>query len=64
MVRWNPPDLERMKYNADGAFMLKDNQAVFSEVIHDDSGSWQIGFSRNLGACSILMAEHWSRTRQ
>ena len=48
-----------MKCNTDGALMLKDNQVVCGEVIRDDSGSWQTRFSRNLGACSILMVKHW-----
>ncbi|AES77222.1 hypothetical protein MTR_7g005920 [Medicago truncatula] len=32
---------------------------VCGEVIRNDSGSWRTGFSRNLGACLILMAKHW-----
>ncbi|KAF7842625.1 hypothetical protein G2W53_004923 [Senna tora] len=57
MVRWIPPERDRITCNTDGSVLEGRDTAACGGVIRDCSGTFLLGYSRNLGSCSILWAE-------
>src|SRR4051812_47717032 len=57
-VRWCAPDHSFVKLNVDGAH---DNNGISGcgGILRDHHGGWLGGFSKNIGICSVFMAEAW-----
>lgn len=55
--RWHPPEDGQMKVNTDGAVCQFSSIATVGGLICNKFGVWVSGFTRNIGSCSILMAE-------
>ncbi|GAU20014.1 hypothetical protein TSUD_273490 [Trifolium subterraneum] len=48
-----------VKCNTDGAVNQTIHKAACGGVIRDDTGAWIGEVARNLGSCTVLMAELW-----
>ena len=57
-IRWIAPTWPWVKLNTDGA-MESSGRAGAGGLIRDYRGVWQIGYSANLGVCSVTSAELW-----
>ncbi|KAL4295874.1 hypothetical protein GQ457_12G003750 [Hibiscus cannabinus] len=57
---WSCPEWGWLKVNCDGAVNSHDKAAAIGGVVRDSTGTWQFGFSRSIGRCSIIMAELWA----
>ncbi|KAL4360801.1 hypothetical protein GQ457_04G012650 [Hibiscus cannabinus] len=57
---WSRPPLGWVKVNADASVNLADGKAAIGCVIRDENGNWIQGFARNVGRCSVLLAELWA----
>ncbi|KAL4306936.1 hypothetical protein AHAS_Ahas16G0228100 [Arachis hypogaea] len=49
-----------MKLNVDGSFFKRKNNAACGGVFRNHLDRFVVGFSCNLGSCSIIQAELWS----
>ncbi|GMI73003.1 hypothetical protein like AT5G42905 [Hibiscus trionum] len=58
--RWKLPMHGRVKVNVDGAVRGPSKVASIGGVFRDSNGSWILGFARNIGSCTALMAELWA----
>ncbi|KAK9037277.1 hypothetical protein V6N11_022196 [Hibiscus sabdariffa] len=56
-LMWQCPPKWWVKANSDGAMHPSSDKAVARGVLRDDRESWNFGFSRSLGCCSVLIAE-------
>ncbi|KAL4380729.1 hypothetical protein AHAS_Ahas04G0062600 [Arachis hypogaea] len=59
MIKWYPPVENCMKLNVDGSFFKRENNAACGGVFRNHLGRFVVGFSCNLGSCSITQAELW-----
>lgn len=59
-VHWDKPAVGWMKLNTDGSSLGNPGLAGGGGVIRDWTGRWIVGFSRNIGIASSLMAEPWA----
>ncbi|KAH9699193.1 putative ribonuclease H protein [Citrus sinensis] len=57
-IRWIAPVWPWVKLNSDGA-KKSSGTAGASGLIRDFRGGWQVGYSANLGVCSVTSAELW-----
>lgn len=55
-----PHSLGELKLNCDGAVSGSSGRAGCGGVVRDHWGAFQVGYSYNLGFCSIVLAELWS----
>lgn len=58
-IRWIPPPQGWFKLNCDGARSETQRKATCGRVLRDHGGCFCLGFSANLGDCSLLQAELW-----
>ncbi|KAL4286383.1 hypothetical protein AHAS_Ahas19G0080700 [Arachis hypogaea] len=49
-----------MKLNVDGSVLQPDNRGTCCGIIRDWNGHTFAGFSMNIGACTITLAELWA----
>ena len=56
MIRWKAPSWPCVSLNTDGA-IKRFGDAGAGGLIRDYNGNWLMGFTVNLGMCSILSAE-------
>src|SRR5689334_1263909 len=56
-IAWEMPKAGWIKINSDGSMV--DDKAASGGVLRDDKGAWLHGYVRNLGSCSVVMAELW-----
>lgn len=54
---WKPSNSYWIKANADGSVKNDGYMAACRGVLRNSQDFWVAGFVRNLGACSVLMAE-------
>ncbi|RYR22588.1 hypothetical protein Ahy_B03g067891 [Arachis hypogaea] len=59
MIKWYPLVENCMKLNVDGSFFKRENNAACGGVFRNHLGRFVVGFSCNLGSCSITQAELW-----
>ncbi|KAK9190090.1 hypothetical protein WN943_018691 [Citrus x changshan-huyou] len=57
-IRWTAPVWPWVKLNSDGA-KKSSGIAGAGGLIRDFRGVWQVGYSANLGVCSVTSAELW-----
>ena len=57
-VRWHPPPTSWLILNSDGS-VFNQFDASCGGIIRDHNGNFILGFSANLGTCSITQAELW-----
>ena len=58
MIRWKAPIWPCVSLNTDGA-MKRFGYAGAGGLLRDYNGNWLMGFTVNLGMCSVLSAELW-----
>ncbi|KAE8736038.1 hypothetical protein F3Y22_tig00000218pilonHSYRG00238 [Hibiscus syriacus] len=58
--RWNKPEQNWVKANADGAMGGALGTAAAGGVMCDHHGNWIRGFSRSIGICNALKVELWA----
>ena len=58
LIRWKAPIWSCISLNTDGA-MKGSGYAGVGGLIRDSNGNWLMGFTVNLGMCSVLSAELW-----
>ncbi|KAL4276669.1 hypothetical protein AHAS_Ahas20G0230300 [Arachis hypogaea] len=64
LIRWLPPPKKVLKLNVDGSFLGHLNSAACGGLFRDHLGRFIMGFSYNLGSCSITHAhELWGISR-
>ncbi|KAL4276423.1 hypothetical protein AHAS_Ahas20G0205700 [Arachis hypogaea] len=59
MIKWYPLVENCMKLNVDGSFFKRENNSACGGVFRNHLGRFVVGFSCNLGSCSITQAELW-----
>lgn len=57
---WSPRPPIWIKVNVDDAVTSTSSLAGCGGVIRDSCGTWIVGFSQNLGICSVHEAEEWA----
>ncbi|MCI14607.1 beta-amyrin synthase [Trifolium medium] len=57
LIAWSPPMDPCVQFNCDGAVTNCGLNAACSGVLRNSYGKFIYGFSRNLGACTITLAE-------
>lgn len=57
-IKWKPPKQGWVKLNTNDA-CLKDDRAGCGGLIRNNEGGFLGGFVKNLGVCSVIMAELW-----
>ncbi|KAL4368559.1 hypothetical protein GQ457_05G007400 [Hibiscus cannabinus] len=60
LLIWKRPASGWIKVNVDAAVNVLDQRAVVGGVYRDSDGEWRYGFSRNIGRCSVVLAELWA----
>ncbi|KAL4335710.1 hypothetical protein GQ457_07G012060 [Hibiscus cannabinus] len=60
LLIWKRPAPGWIKVNVDAAVNVLDQRAVVGGVYRDSDGEWIYGFSRNIGRCSVVLAELWA----
>ena len=58
MIHWKAPIWSCVGLNTDGA-MKRSGYAGAGGLIRDSNGNWLMGFTVNLGMCSVLSAKLW-----
>ncbi|GKV09103.1 hypothetical protein SLEP1_g20649 [Rubroshorea leprosula] len=58
-ISWIPPEAGWVKLNSDGSYNAADNSAGAGGWIRNSLGDWISGFSVNVGATTIFIAELW-----
>ncbi|KAL4333427.1 hypothetical protein GQ457_07G010550 [Hibiscus cannabinus] len=56
---WSRPSMGWVKANVDASVNPADGKASIGCVIRDEHGNWIQGFFRDVGRCSVLLAELW-----
>ncbi|XP_039061498.1 uncharacterized protein LOC120205740 [Hibiscus syriacus] len=56
---WNPPRAGTFKPNTDGGVNPMTMKPSSGGVIGDCRGDWIVGYTRNIGCCSILQSGFW-----
>lgn len=59
-IRWCYPRTGEVALNCDGLVSSAGGVAACGGVVRDDMGNFIVGYTTNLGSCSILAAELWS----
>ncbi|XP_029144365.2 putative ribonuclease H protein At1g65750 isoform X2 [Arachis hypogaea] len=59
LIRWILPPEHCTKLNVDGSFFRENNNAACGGIFRNHLGRYMLGFSCNLGSCSITHAELW-----
>ncbi|KAL4366318.1 hypothetical protein GQ457_05G014250 [Hibiscus cannabinus] len=54
---WTTPPEGWVKANTDGAVELSTRMAAIGGEVRDHNDNWLFGFSRDIGSCSIPIAE-------
>ncbi|KAK8575719.1 hypothetical protein V6N12_063385 [Hibiscus sabdariffa] len=60
LLAWKRPASGWIKVNVDAAVNALDQRAFVGGVYRDSDGAWLHGFSRNIGRCSVVLAELWA----
>lgn len=55
-IRWSPPP-DWIKLNSDDYVLQELGSAVCGSLLHDASGSYIVGYSCNIGKCTIMHVE-------
>ncbi|KAI5668504.1 hypothetical protein M9H77_18357 [Catharanthus roseus] len=58
-IGWKPPQQGRVKLNGDGYVVGNPCKARSGGVFRDHQSCWLLGYSRNLGQASNIVAEFW-----
>ncbi|KZV54234.1 ribonuclease H protein-like [Dorcoceras hygrometricum] len=56
-LKWIPPPTYRSSLNVDGCCKGKDKLAGSGGLLHTSMCDWIVGFTHNIGRCSIEEAE-------
>ena len=59
-VRWHKPAEGWFKLNSNGASLGNPGRAGGGGLIHDCNGNWLIGYVRNIGVATSIIAEFWA----
>ena len=57
-IRWKPPTEDWVNVSLDGS-VFNNNSAAYGGLVQDRHGRFLLGYSANLGLCSIMVAELW-----
>ncbi|TKY69256.1 putative ribonuclease H protein [Spatholobus suberectus] len=57
LIRWLPPNINYVKLNTYGVVNLVNGRAFYCGVLHDHNSAFVVGYSANIGCCSITQVE-------